>query len=426
MSKINIESILNEVTNFYLTSNDFNGIPACTLAANMEVQWKDLIKGLSQLITEEKVCVLYSDWDENTHIRRVRQEAIDVQISKLGTKDLYHTCIYPLAKHLEKVIDRSQYKDKPYTLDLAMGSPQLDFRAFDLSILEHYRNDPRYYYANDDIRGRISVHDEYFESDKMAQSEQTHLQTFGFCYNEKLDRAVAVFLRYLSDLSSEHQQIWKSKELSGEYKLHPDYYRNSILGEWGTGISIFEAFTRELEIINSMCSLIGKPNLFRESFVKSRPREFGFLLRPTLSEFNSFVHLLDKMMSDNINKDFFKEVVNLEKEEEREDGKIVIKPKGTIQLLQDWMNKYFQPEDPKPVEEMFAVFKKVRKLRQKPAHAFNGNKFDQEYFRKQRTLVKEVYNAIRTLRLILANHPAVKANPPKIGKLLFEGKIWDI
>ena len=73
----------------------------------------------------------------------------------------------------------------------------------------------------------------------MTESDQVFLQTFGFCYDANLNRAVAVFVHYLSDLTPEHQQIWKAKELTGEYTLHPDYYRNSILGQWDEKISIF-------------------------------------------------------------------------------------------------------------------------------------------------------------------------------------------
>ena len=73
-----------------------------------------------------------------------------------------------------------------------------------------------------------------------------------------------------------------------------------------------------------MSEIIGKPNLFKHSYYNERPKEFGFLLRPTDSEFNDFILLLDKMMSDNINKRFFENDVDLETEEERDDGKIII------------------------------------------------------------------------------------------------------
>ena len=78
---------------------------------------------------------------------------------------------------------------------LAQGAAQLEFRAFDLSVLEFYRNDPRYHYTTDDIHGSISVRQEH---SGLRDSDQVFLQTFGYCYDEDVNRAVAVFLRYLA------------------------------------------------------------------------------------------------------------------------------------------------------------------------------------------------------------------------------------
>ena len=75
---------------------------------------------------------------------------------------------------------------------------------------------------------------------------------------------------------------------------------------------------------------------------------------------------------------------------------------------------------------MFKGFRAVRKLRQKPAHAVNENIFDLKYFKEQRQLIIDAYNSVRTLRLIFANHPKVKKNPPEIGERLERGEIWDI
>jgi hypothetical protein len=260
----------------------------------------------------------------------------------------------------------------------------------------------------------------------MREHDQILLDTFGFAYDDYMNRYVAVFLRYLSKLSPEHQQVWRTKEVFGNIKLHPDYYASTIEGSWGTRLSIFEAFVMELQTINEMCAVMGRASLFRHSYSTDRPREFGFLLRPTITEFNDFILLLDKMMSDNINKDFFGKDVDLEFDEVRGDGKIVVKPKGTIQILESWFSKMFRAVDATPVNTMIATFKSVRKLRQSPAHKINANAFDQSIFRKQRDIIIDAYNAVRTLRLVLANHPAVLKNPPKIDEQLFDGKIWDI
>lgn len=421
------DELLAAITAQYLDSGDYNGLSYHAIVRKFAITPDELLKQLEELLTAERIEVIYGDYHPNPHIKAFEGFKKESQLDKLANPDLLQqACIYPSRNHLKDVVPDALYKDSPYSKELALGAGQLDFRAFDVSVLEFYRNDPRYHYDNNDISGWISVHDEYFESDKMAESDQALLESFGFCYTEELDRAVAVFLRYLNDLSPEHQQIWKAKELAGDYDLHPDYYQNSILGDWGTKLSIFDAFVMELVIINKMCDSMCKPHLFNKSFENLRPREFGFLLRPTLSEFNSFVHLLDKMMSDNINKDFFEHDLELEDEETRKDGKIIVRPKGTIRLLQEWFEKFFRPEDRYILLEMFAAFKKVRNIRQKPAHSIKENEFDQQYFKQQRLLMKEAYSAIRTIRLIFTNHPRVTAVPPEIHQLLYEGKIWDI
>jgi len=294
-------------------------------------------------------------------------------------------------------------------------------------VLEFYRNDPRYFYESNDISGFISVKDKYYRSGRMEERDQVLLQSFGFSYDQDFNRAVAVYLRYLADLSPEHQQIWKAKELTGDYRLHPDYFCTTIIGDWGECVPIFDAFILKLWIINQMAGAMGRPPLFRQDFGKygeNKPKKLGFLIRPTLEEFNSFVLLLDKMLSDNINKEFFRNEVPYVTEIKRKDGKIQVQNRGTLQILDHWVRKYIRPEHWEPWDESIEILRKIRKMRQKPAHAIDENIFDQQYFKDQRELIINAYTAIRTLRMMLENHPAVKAADIEIPDWLREGKIW--
>lgn len=416
--------LLQNVLENYLNSGDFNGITYSSLLEKLGLQETDMIAALSELIEADQIELMYGNYHPNPHIKAWSGGDKKEQIDKLQNSQLLHgACVYPASKALAEISDiPEQYSGKPYSMELALGAGQLDYRSFNLDVLEMYRNDPRYHFDNDDISGWISASDG--PSDQMQSSDSVYLQTFGFSYTEVFDRAVAVYVRYLHDLSPEHQQMWKAKELQGDYKLHPDYHRNTM-GHWGTKLSIFEAFTLELDVINQMCSKMSMPNLFRETFREQRPREFGFLLRPTLHEFNSFVHLLDKMMSDNIYKDFFRGEIDLETDTQREDGKIIVTQKGTIKLLEEWITKLFKPADPKPMAALFSTYKEVRKLRQNPAHSVKENEFDQRFFKDQRKLIKKAFVAVRTIRLIFANHPMVRTNPPEINEFLFKGEIWD-
>ncbi|MBA56767.1 MAG: AAA family ATPase [Pseudomonadales bacterium] len=422
------EDVVNEIIyRHYFESGDFNGIPVYKLQKALGLSLPELKELTRELIANENADCVFGNVHPNAHIKAYSEITISQQLEWLDQLEFSeHFCLYPSKKFLSERVDKTSYTDRPYECQLALGAGQLDYRVFDISVLEYYRNDPRYYYQTDFINGQISIHDEFYESESMPEHDQILLQSFGFAFDDDFNRAVAVFIRYLSDLSPEHQKIWKAKEISGAYKLHPDYYRNSLLGDWGTRISLFDAFLQEIKVINEMAEIMGKKQLFKSDYYEQKPDEFGFLLRPTLREFNNFVLLLDKMMSDNINKEFFAGDIDLEKDEVRSDGKIVVTQRGTIALLDDWVKRFFRPVDPEPIEDMLSSFRKVRKLRQKPAHKIDENVFDQKYFKDQRQIMLDAYDAIRTIRLILANHPRVKASPPQIGKHLKEGKIWDI
>lgn len=429
MSSTKEQVLLAHITNFYLNSSDFNGIPTHQLFSDLGYSERGIKVKLRELIQNELVGIVYSDVAINPHILRFGFESPEDQIAKLDTEAVTQSCVYPRKKQLAEVIDRSQYADVPFTLEMALGEPQLSHRSFDLSVLEFYRNDPRYLYDNNDVSGHIYARGEYSDdaAEAMSESDQVFLQSFGFSYDDDLNRAVAVYLRYLSDLSPEHQRIWKAKELSGNYLLHPDYYRNTIIGDWGERIPIFDAFLGELRLINQMAEAMGRETLFRNDFGEygeDKPKEFGFLIRPTLKEFNDFVLLLDKMLSDNINKKFFGNDIEFTSEHERKDGRLEVSNKGTLQILDEWIRESYQTDDWEPWEHSISTFRRVRRLRQKPAHAIKDNEFDQNYLHEQRELIVAAFDGLRNLRMMLENHPRVKASDIIVPKWLREGLVW--
>jgi hypothetical protein len=416
--------IQNKIVEYYLKSHDFNGIQIQELLNTIGKEWIEVKPMIQDLIKSNSIRVIDDETDSNPNIIRIGFEPLENQLKKASSNKPGYMCLYPTKSLLKKLVNPLDYKSEPYKLHLALGEPQLSYISFDLSVLEFYRNDPRYRYENDDIQGHI-----YYDDEQLPESDKVFLQTYGFSYDKNFNRAVAVFLRYLANLTPEHQQIWKSKELSEKFDLHPDYYRNAILGEWSERIPICQAFLEEIFIINQMCEAMGRPHLFRNDYGKygeNRPRKFNFLVRPTLEEFNDFVLLFDKMISDNINKDFFMNEISYENEQKRKDGKIIVKHKGTLQLLDEWIHKFFKPADWSVWDEAITSLKKVRKLRQHPAHSIEKDVFDQKYFKDQRELILSAYKAIRTIRLIFTNHPKVKAANIEISDQLREGKIWSI
>lgn len=422
---------LDEITRFYLESHRFNGFPFANLEQDLGLNFDEAVNFVKDQVANGRLTVVFGDVHPNSHIKAFPDEPSSVVIEKLNKyvshlDNHYHICLYPTRSHLLKVVNPDNYRDCPYTYEMALGAGQLEFRYFDLTVLEFYRNDPRYYYRCDDINGSISIHDEHYHSSSIAEKDKVLLETFGFAYDKDLRRAVTTFVYYISKLSPEHQQVWKNRELNvTEYKPHPDYYRNNVLGDWGERIPICTALLMEIKIINQMCLAMDKPPLFRKEFDDyDKPRYFSFLVRPTLKEYYDFVGILDKIISDNIDKQFFQNDIPLEDENTRPDGKIEVIKKGTIRLLEEWIKKYYRPSDGTSMDEIFTPFRTVRKERQKPAHAIDDDNFDQKYFTKQRQILDETYNAIRTIRLIFANHPAVQNAKIDIPQVLFDGKIW--
>jgi hypothetical protein len=186
---------------------------------------------------------------------------------------------------------------------------------------------------------------------------------------------------------------------------------------------MFSAFVHEMRHINAICGVIGRPALFRQEFAGDRrPRSFGFLLRPTLRELNDFVHELDKMISDNVDSAFFQNEVSAEREIRRPDGSIVIERKGTLRMLGEWLDQQQQVLTLDHKERALKVFKKIRQLRQKPAHSSQEDAFDQRFVHEQRELMEETFNAMRSLRQILQSHPA--ASGYQVEGWLRDGRIW--
>jgi hypothetical protein len=422
--------MLKRITDYYLKSRDFNGISLQDLGED----WEETRRTLRGLVVEGLVVLAFGDRHPNPHILAFEPESTSEQVEKLNnlvfTEPQYqdygslriHTdsvscCAYPSKSRLSSVVDPSEYEGRPYTLALAMGEPQLAYRAFNLRVLEFYRNDPRYSYQTDDIHGNISAR----EQAGIEPPDDAFLQTFGFAYSKDLKhRFVAVFVRYLADLTPEHQQRWKLDEAKAETFLHPEYAR-ATAGEWPDKESVFNAFCEEIRIINEMTGTIWGNPLFRETYNReNKPVGLGFLIRPTKKEYDNFVQLLDKMMSDNLNKQFFKDKVPLVVQEQK--GNITTeRPKGTIVLLDEWLSGTVKFADPEPKDKMISAFKEVRNARGPLAHVERPDEWDDSYFVKQRELTVKAYEALRTLRLIFSNHPKAKA--VEVPGWLYDGEI---
>lgn len=406
---MNREEILQATIRQYLGSGDFNGWGAFHLNSPEETQ------AVIELIEARLVDLITDEDDVNIHIKRRPPQSSAVQIERLrrlgATVD---GCLYPTSEalRLNGVVHDAAL---PYTSALREGAAQLDFRAFRLDVLERYRNDPRYRYDVDDIHGTV------YREHADAQHDEFH--QFGFCFDREVNRYVAVFLRYLHDFSPEQQQSWRHFEVDVDTHLHPDFYRTSILGEFPERVSVFDAFLKEKRIINEMAVRMEKVELFRSSYdAYQRPAGFGFLIRPTKAEFSSFCLQLDQLMSDDLNREFFRGDIELEERGRMDNGREIVQPKGTIRLLDEWIDRSFRTDEEDFKRDLMTGFRDVRRARQRPAHLVEDNIFDQTYYQQQRDLIRSAYKSVRTLRQCLANHP--RCRNVEVPDWLYKGQIW--
>jgi hypothetical protein len=333
-----------------------------------------------------------------------------VQLAKLSEENIGGVCVYPSPGEIRNNSDLLGYGDRPYTLRLALAEPQLIPVFFDLSVLENYFRDPRYTCWFGDGEGHISLSDKAYFSEHMAERDKTSLQTFGIGYDKNRNRVVVVFLRYLSGLSPEHQQAWKTHELLGPCTMNSDYESASIWGAWPEYISVYSAFIQEQVEINKLSQLIGKVPLFRATYEENdRPMGFSPMLRPTRQNLDDFAHLLDKMLSDNMDKRFFQDDIPLEEEIERRDGAVEKRTLGTIALLERWLKKRYRDAAGKDISlEVIAPLKRIRTARQPAAHAIGQNEYDDTFPKQQDEILGQATTALTKLRLILSSHPMAK------------------
>lgn len=401
--------LLSTITRKYLDSPDFNGLPTRGLHRAR----------LLGLVRKGLVNLNFGDVHLNPHILAVPSHAPDIQLQMAAAGGLVSACAYPSKQHLTRVAPRGRYSDAPFSKRLLLGEPQLDQHYFDPSVLERYRNDPRYRLFTDEIRGSLGVNSLADEQSLLPARDRASIQFFGFAYDAALNRLLAVSLRYLHDLSPSQQRIWDGHRRDEAVFLHPDYHRN-LIGQFGKRRTLLSAILEEIRVINDMCRRLKKPPLFRQDFrVRRPPAVYGFMLRPTKRALEDFVHTLDKVISENLNREFFKAWKSYSPTARNQDGTMP----GTLQLLEQWIEAHFTIPDAGPKNAMLASFRRVRKQRQKPAHALTEDEFDLTLFQRQRALIKDSYRGVRTLRLLLANHPRLRRF--KVPDWLQDGKFWE-
>lgn len=419
------ERIKNIVYEFFVASSDFNGIPLREISKKLNIDYAESIDLVKELVQDDIISIQSST---NPHIIGFQHYPIDSQIHILEdakkTKEVLHSfgeitissedtefpiCLYPSKIYLQENRSLTEFGNALYSKQLALGEPHLKPIFFEIEVLDRYFNDPRFDFEFEDYSGQISCLYDENDNPIVREEDEVFLKTFGLGFDENGNRLAVVYLRYLKDLTPEHQVFWKSKEKLGNCKMLEEYHQNTIQGEWTFSYSIFSGFLGEHKCINDLTELAFSKPIFRRTFEnEKRPKEFTFFFTPTLKNYNDFILLLDKMISENINKDFFAGKVVLFEFVKLEDGLVERKSKGTLQLFEEWLTRVFNVKGDGTVGDLFKPLKKIRRERQYPAHKINENQYDKQYIDKQKEIMNETYSVFRNLRNIFHQHPKAR------------------
>lgn len=447
------DKIKEKILQQYLNS-DFNGLPFSEFAKHFD-SVSDAKICIKKLVEDGDIDIVYNG--TNPHIKgfdfsknqeQFLSELLNVpddlerELIRCGRIEIevgnkYSCfCLYPSKKLLEQVNnnDRRILEMPPFKKMLCFGAPQLEFVYFRIDVLDRYLEDPRYDIRYGDYYGQI-----YFNMDTEDNPEDVYLKYFGIAYNiETRENLICAFICDLAKMNDRHQYHFFSYMEQPNDKIVPEYnfYKNQILGEWAEECSIFDAFLEEIKTINKMTKIICNQQLFINEFSdedRKKLTNFHPFLKPTKKSFELFCQTLDKLFTENLDS---KVILSMNK---LNGSKMPLKYKpdgslemGSLALLKMFIETYFKPKTGENVAKMIIdIWDRretgIRAIRSKSSHFIRENQYDIKIFGEYNKIMYETYESVRLIRLVLANHPAVKLAKDngslKIPDWLFEGKI---
>ena len=406
-----------------IEKESFNGIKLQELDEGIE---DDSIRAaICDLIRDRKVDVICPQTQLNPHIKRHPPWPVERQIEKLDIGERYHTCLYPTSETIRAHFDLAFLNHKPFTKEIAEGNEELKAKFFELGVLDRYRLDPRYAFHFSEYAGRVSMMSESEKTGQISERDQTFLQTFGLGIDDNEDAVVCVFLRYLSQLSAEHQRFWETFLSHKPALMHNNYYKPTILGEVWENNSAISALRFAITSLNTICKTVWGEPLFLNEVPAEVHYNMSPFMRSTKSDYLSFAHELDKLVSENINPTFFEGKLERFTIIQHVDGTTERKNKGTLALLEEWLfnGDITWQEKEKARHEIIEPLRKVRKERQPAAHKVIQNEFDRQFTGFKRELLLETAFALGNIFFMLAKHS--RAPTIRVPKWFEEGRIED-
>ena len=404
---IDEKTVESHVVSHYLTSGDYNGLPLSRLASDLGADRRRLLEVVVPLVRAGRVS-LPSPYQTNPHVK-LFDVPVEEQLLRLDERELWLLCFYPTLSSVSKATDPSKYDDRPFTKLMVLAYPKGLWVPFRLNVLDLYQRDPRYEFRFNGFSGSIEMLDEY--RDQLEESDKITVR-FGLGYDDQGDRLVVVYLYRLDRLPGEQQRIWKDHLFNREFQVSKDYVTATIDGQPVEANSVYDAIVFEQVEINKLFELMGRSPLFRYTCEEKRPPQFSFFVKPTQGNYDDFIHLLDKMLSDNINLKAFAGDVEKYVRKKVSDNEFERQEKGSIFILEEWLSLRYPELSSEEGLSIIKPLREVRRLRQKPAHRIAKDTYDKQFYARQDELVWKVYEALRDLRCLLATDPSVSSYEP--------------
>jgi hypothetical protein len=396
-----MDDLLGQIIDHYRNSADFNGLRFMGEHEEDRVAAAALVRdGVVQVVTE-------ADFPNPSIRPWPSKGTIEQQVESITALDGngYGVCLYPTPQALSKPGTRRAYRGQPYRQAMAKGRGALELAYFRFDVLEQYRNDPRFAFEFADFGATAVIGDDAFQDETEPEHDKIVMSHMGFAYdlsqyeavdpNSPIVRRVCAFYGDLAKLSPTHQQRWKTYEVdaNGLYP-HPGWWEPQM-GHWADGIGPFEKFLFEQQMLNEFYEKAHGVALF--GTVDERPREFGWILRPSQHEWDGFILLLDKLLSENLRSDGLDAA---HAARQNEDGHHL----GSLSRLQAMLTQRQIPAE--AVKEVLAPFREIRNARQRPAHSLRTNITDRTFVHRQVELIGRVNESLELLRRFWQRHPA--------------------
>lgn len=405
---------LDVIVDAYLQSPEFNGF-----ALSSDSPLAEVVDEVCSRVDDGDIEVLTAEEFPNPHIRPwASPRSLDDQTAALRAAAAggATVCLYPTKKALAERLPHDVFRDEPFRRRLAEGAGQLEVAYFSMDVLEQYRNDPLFRFDHWDFGLNIGVQSEEVHGGIVGEQDKISTIRVGYAYDQfdpdvrPLSRGACGLLRDLALLlTPEHQQRWQTYErVADDLKPHPEWYR-AMLGHWPEHIGLFQKFMAELAAVSSLFEAIYGEPLFRST---GRPRDLGWVIRPSTKEWGEFVLTLDKLLSDNLSHSALSKAGVPRKDEH---GQSL----GTLGRLTSFL-KSPGGREPTAIEYIMKPLRAVRVERQKPAHKNLPNIQEADIIQRQSELMETVVEALAALRYVLSTHPKNASwSPPTLLAMSF-------